>query len=158
MRSQVHWCEWCESALYSAIIAGAPVRSLGRGRQVIVTTPSAKADGFSVVAKPSALTTASQATPSPEGSVRARALDWLPGLCCSRTPGGVTAALTGEHRTEPKLPSTRDTSYPLAFPAEPPKHTVRGVVLSCRTTKAWVGQATRASRRTSQRDPYSPVA
>jgi hypothetical protein len=33
----------------------------------------------------------------------------------------VNAILTAEHLTEPKLPRTRDLSYPQAFLVEPPR-------------------------------------
>jgi len=70
----------------------------------------------------------------------------------------LNAICTGEHLTEPKLPRTRDTSYPAAFPLEPPQRIVYVKVPSLGTTKPWVGQATRAYRRTLLRDPHSPPA
>jgi hypothetical protein len=77
----------------------------------------------------------------PEGSIQAH---WsgpcrpegaapLPVFLPSR--GKVLHAIpTAEHRKEPRLPSTRDMSYPRAFPAEPPEHTVRVEVPSYRAT------------------------
>src|SRR5205085_9241563 len=72
-----------------------------------------------------------------------------------------------EHPKEPKLPRTRDMSYPRAFPVEPPEHTVRVKVpgsmshkrLTCAlffTSLDAVG--TRAWRRTCLRHPHSPPA
>jgi hypothetical protein len=68
----------------------------------------------------------------PEGPIQAhrsrprlsRGEPLLPVFLPSR--GKVPSAIpTAEHLTGPKPPSTRDTSYPQAFPMELPKHVVR---------------------------------
>ena len=70
------------------------------------------------------------------------------------------AISTAEHFTEPKLPSTRDTSYPPAFPVEPPKRIVHVKVLSYRATKRIACQAGSALRPQPLAcgDPHSSVA
>src|SRR5205085_2677409 len=83
-----------------------------------------------------------------------------PGTCGTRTSEGVNATLTGEHLKEPKLPRTRDTSYPPAFPVEPPKRIVHVKVLSYRATKRIACQAGSALRPQPLAcgDPHSSVA
>ena len=72
----------------------------------------------------------------------------------------LNAISTAEHLKGPKPPSTRDTSYPQAFPMEPPKHIVRVKVPSDRATP-WiacqVGAALLAQPR-ADGDPHSPPA
>src|SRR5205085_10751044 len=87
-----------------------------------------------------------------EGPIRA----YCPGLCTGTlrcappdTSGGVNATLTGERLTEPKLPGTRDMSYPRVCPVEPPKHIVRVKVPSHGAIKRRACQAPRCDRSPS---------
>ena len=62
------------------------------------------------------------------------------------TSGGVNASLRPKARlTEPKLPGTRDMSYPRALPVEPRKHIVRVKVPSQGATQGIACQAPRCA-------------
>ena len=103
-----------------------------------MTTLPAKAGNFRAVRSPwlrqelLRLRMWQPTTLTPEGPIQAhwsrprlsRGEPLLPVLLPSR--GKVLNAIpTAEHLKGPKPPSTRDTSYPQAFPMEPPKHIVR---------------------------------
>jgi hypothetical protein len=138
----------------------------------MVTTLPAKAGSFWPEPEASALIGASRATRAAPRYVNARRPDpglleqastfqrkvLAPGFLPSR--GEVVHAIsTAEHLTGPKPPSARDTSYPRAFPVEPPQHIVHVKVPSSGTTKPWVGQVLRAARAARRwRDPHSPPA
>jgi hypothetical protein len=139
----------------------------------VVTTLPAKAGSFRVVRSPwlpqelLRLRLRQPVTLTPEGSIQAH---WsgpcrpkgaapLPVFLLSR--GEVLNAIsTAEHLKGPKPPSTRDTSYPRAFPIEPPKHIVRVKVPSDRGTKRIACQAGAAllPQSLADGDPHSPPA
>ena len=138
-----------------------------------MTTLPAKPGSFWPKPEASALTGASRATLAAPRYVYARRPDpgpleqastfqrkaLAPGFLPSR--GEVVNAIsTAEHLTGPKPPSARDTSYPRAFPVEPPQQIVHGKVPSSGTTKLWVGQGLRAARRglSASGDSHSPSA
>jgi hypothetical protein len=145
----------------------------------VITLP-ATAGNFWLVPEASALTGASRATLVATHYVNARRPDPGPWSEPSRPEGAaslpvflpsrqevVSAILTAEHFTEPKLPRTRDMSYPQAFLVEPPEHTVRGkmpgLMYHTRRTCDFFSTSldvhgTRASRRTCRRHPQSPPA
>ena len=129
-----------------------------------MTTLPAKAGSFCLVAEAPVSAGASRATLTATRYVSARRLD--PSLLSRTvyrdrfspdTSGGVNATLTGERLTEPKLPGTRDMSYPQAFPVEPPKHSVRGKVPSHGATQGIACQAPRCSRSPSPRAIRIPL-
>ena len=78
----------------------------------------------------------------------------------------LNAISTAEHLKGPKPPSTRDTSYPQAFPMEPPKHIVRVKVpsdrattwIACQVGSALLGDPTPVGRPLAYDDPHSPPA
>ena len=99
----------------------------------MVTTLPVKAGSFWLVPEASALTGASRTTLTATRYVNVRRPDpgpLLRALMSRRTApepvflplrGEVLNAIsTAEHLKGPKPPSTRDTSYPRAFPMEPP--------------------------------------
>jgi hypothetical protein len=113
-----------------------------------VTTLPAKAGSFRVVRSPwlpqelLRLRLRQPVTLTPEGSIQAhrsrpcRPEGATPLLVFLLSRGEVLNAIsTAEHLTGPKPPSTRDMSYPTAFPMEPPKHIVRVKVPSDSGTK-----------------------
>ena len=145
----------------------------------MVTTLPAKAGSFWLVPEASARAGASRATLDAPAYVNARRLDPSPleqALPSLRTTpllvfllsrGEVLNAIsTAEHLKEPKLASTRDMSYPRAFPVEPPEHTVRvEVLLDSATTRvarqagsALLGDPTSVGRPLAYGDPHSPPA
>ena len=98
----------------------------------MITLP-AKAGSFWLVPEASARTGASRATRVATHYVNARRPDPGPRSEPSRPEGAaslpvflpsrqevVNAILTAEHLKEPKLPGTRDMSYPRAFLVQPP--------------------------------------
>src|SRR5438874_2799602 len=104
----------------------------------VVTTLPAKAGSFWLAPEASALTGAFRTTLTATRYVSVRRPDpglLLRALMSPRTSpelvvlpsrGEVLNAIsTAGHLKEPGLPSTRDMSYPRAFPMEPPEHTVR---------------------------------
>ena len=138
----------------------------------MVTTLPAKAGSFWLVPEASALTGASRTTLTAPRYVNVRRPDpgpLLRALMSRRTaPEPVFLPLRGEalnaistagHPTEPRLPRTRDMSYPRAFPVEPPN---TPIVVRCHqegATKRSACQAPRCSRSPSpDGDPHSPPA
>ena len=138
-----------------------------------MTTLPAKAGNFRAVRSPwlrqelLRLRMWQPTTLTPEGPIQAhwsrprlsRGEPLLPVLLPSR--GKVLNAIpTAEHLKGPKPPSTRDTSYPQAFPMEPPKHIVR-VKVPPESATPWiacqVGAALLAQPR-ADGDPHSPPA
>ena len=146
----------------------------------MVTTLPAKAGSFWLVPKASALTGASRATHTAPRYVGARRLDPSPRSGPCRPEGAapllvfllsrgevLNAILTAEHLKEPKPPSTRDMSYPRAFPVELPEHTVRVKVPGSQYHAQLTGNfpvtsldaaGTCAGRRACLRHPHSPPA
>ena len=109
-----------------------------------MTTLPATAGSFWLVPEASALTGASRTTLTAPRYVHVRRLDPSPRSepCRPSEEGAaslpvflpsrgevVNAISTAEHPKEPKLPRTRDMSYPRAFLVEPPEHIVRVKVL-----------------------------
>jgi hypothetical protein len=135
-----------------------------------VTPLPAKAGSFWLVPEASTLTGASRTTLTATRYVNMRRPDrglLLRALMSRRTSpepvflpsrGEVLNAIsTAGHLTEPRLPSTRDMSYPRAFPVEPLEHTVRGKVPCHGATKGIACQAPRCSRSPSpEGDPHTP--
>src|SRR5205085_11051117 len=100
-------------------------------------------------------------TLAPEGPIQAywsepcRPEGVAPLLVSLLSRGEVLNAIsTAEHLKGPKPPSTRDTSYPQAFPTEPPKHIVRAKVppesatpcIPCQAGPALLGDPTPVGR------------
>ena len=136
----------------------------------MVTTLPAKAGSFWLAPEASALTGASRTTLTAPRYVSVRRPDpgllhralmsrrTSPELVVLPSRGEVVHAIsTAGHLIEPRLPRTRDMSYPRACPVEPPEHTVRGKVPAHGATTGIACQAPRCSRSPSPSgDPHSP--
>ena len=133
-------------------------RNQMRGRASVTTLP-AKAGSFWHQPEASAQAGASRTTLTATRYVSVRRPDpglLLKALMSRRTSpelvvlpsrGEVVNAIsTAEHLTEPRLPRTRDMSYPRACPVEPPKRIVHVKVLVYDATSGLACQATRRLR------------